>query len=121
MSLVDLNKVKENSGGDRDLLLELLRMGLERIDASVPEMQGAVASGDWEGLARTLHKLRPILCYAGIDAYTVELTELEKHAKSGTGLPELPGRIMSMTGNMQDARRELERVLSELKSPPSSF
>ena|SRR3989304_2934321 len=115
MNLVDFAKVQANSGGDRELQRELLTMGLERINASLAEMEATVASQDWDGLSRSIHKLRPILCYAGIESFNEELIGLEKDAREMTGLAEIPARIGKMTGNLHQARCELEQVLSALQ------
>ena len=114
MNLVDLEKVQANCGGDQELQRELLKMGLERITTSLAEMGTTVASQDWDGLSRSIHKLRPILCYAGIEAFNEELISLEKDSREKTGLAELPARIGIMTGKLQQARCELEQVFSEL-------
>jgi HPt (histidine-containing phosphotransfer) domain-containing protein len=115
VSFVDFEKVKVNSGGDQELLRELIKMGLERINSSLAEMEAMVAGQDWDGLSRTIHKLRPILCYAGIETFNTELIGLEKDAREKTGLAEMPARIGKITGNLHLARCELEHLLSELQ------
>ena len=115
MSFVDFDKVKANSGGDQELLHELINMGMERINVSLTEMHASVNNRDWESLSRSIHKLRPILCYAGIDAFNEELLALERQAKEQTGLAEVPARIDIIAENMRLARCELERLLSELR------
>ena len=115
MNFVDLEKVKANSGGDQELLHELISMGLERIDASLIEMNISIRDQDWDGLSRTIHKLRPILCYAGIDAFTGELILLETNTKTKTELAEVPARIGQIIENLRLARCELDSLLSELK------
>lgn len=115
MHFVDFAKVQANSGGDQELQRELLTMGLERINASLAEMEAMAAGQDWDGLSRTIHKLRPILCYAGIEAFNEELLGLEKDTRGKTGLAGVPARIGKMTGNLHLARCELEQVLSEVQ------
>lgn len=115
MNLVDLEKVQASSGGDQELQRELLKMGLERINSSLAEMEAMVADQDWEGLSRSIHKLRPMLCYAGIESFNEELIGLEKDAREKTGLKGIPARIGKMTGNLNLARCELEQLLSELQ------
>src|SRR3972149_9771327 len=115
MKLVDCEKVQANSGGDEELLRELLKMGLERINSSLAEMEAMVAGQDWDGLSRSIHKLRPLLCYAGIETFNEELIGLEKDAREKTGLTEIPARIGKINGNLHLARCELEQLLSELQ------
>jgi len=115
MNLVDIEKVKTNSGGDKDLLRELISMGLERINSSLVEMDTQVTGQDWDGLSRTIHKLRPLLCYAGIDSFTEELIGLEIDAREKTRLAEMSARIGKIAENLRLARCELERLLSELQ------
>jgi len=115
MNLVDMEKLKANSGGDEQFLQELISMGVERIDTTLAEMSHTVQNQDWDGLSRTIHKLRPILCYAGVEVFNNELIELEKNSREKAGVGELPARIGKMTENLQVARCELERLLSELR------
>ena len=115
MKLVDLEKLKANSGGDQELLRELVKMGLERINSTLSEMESLVTGQDWDGLSRTIHKLRPILCYAGIETFNEELIGLEKDAREKSGLAEMPARIGKVTGNLQQARCELDQLLSDLQ------
>ena len=115
MSFVELEKVKANSGGDQLLLLELINMGIERIDTSLTDMKVSVQTRDWDSLSRSIHKLRPILCYAGIDAFNDELIELENNTRQQTGLEEVPVRIGKILENLCLARCELEHLLSELR------
>lgn len=114
MHFVDFDKVQANSGDDMELLHELIHMGLDRIDASLDEMHASINNQDWDGLSRTIHKLRPILCYAGIDAFNSELIELEISASGRSDLDILPGRIGKIMENLQAARCELEHLLSKL-------
>ena len=115
MSLVDFEKVKVNSGGDQDLLLELVKMGQERISDSLKEMEAQVSSQDWNGLSKTIHKLRPILVYAGIESLNEDLKDLEMAARDGTGADGIPASIASITETLHLARCELENLLSELQ------
>lgn len=115
MSFVDFEKVKVNSGGDQELLLELIKIGLERINDSLSEMETQVTGQDWDGLSKTIHKLRPILCYAGIEALNEELIGLEMDARNKTEIAVIPARIGKITGDLHLARCELEHLLSELQ------
>jgi HPt (histidine-containing phosphotransfer) domain-containing protein len=115
MSFVDFEKVQVNSGGDQALLLELITMGLERIDGSLTEMDDQVSKKDWIELSKTIHKLRPILCYAGIESFNEELIGLEMAAREGTGIDMIPARISKISGDLHLARCELENLLSELR------
>jgi len=115
MKLVDFEKVKANSGGDQELQHELIKMGLDRINTSLPEMEAQVAGQDWDGLSKTIHKLRPILCYAGIENFNEELIGLEIDAREKKELTEIPSRIKKINEDLQRARCELEDLLSELQ------
>ena len=115
MNFVDFEKVKVNSGGDQALLLELIEMGLERINDSLTEMEDQVSKKDWNELSKTIHKLRPLLCYAGIESFNEELMGLEMAARDRTGIDMIPARIGKISGDLHLARCELENLLSELQ------
>jgi hypothetical protein len=68
-------------------------------------------SGDWDKLARVFHKLRPVLCYCGINSLTDELIHLEENARERKELPELSARVSAMMDTLQRVHEEMEHQL----------
>ncbi len=116
MNLVDPQLLDKNCAGDPSMMRELINMGLLSINNSVTDIGSSLEAQDWDRLARVLHKLRPILCYCGINCLTDTLLHLEEDAKARKNLPELATHIQSMIGTLHLAKSELEQQLRSLSS-----
>lgn len=116
MSLMNLELLKSNCLNDQPMMREIISMGLQSVSGSMPDIKNFLESKDWDKLARVLHKLRPILCYCGINSLTDDLLLIEQHAKERKDLPELTVRITAIMDTLQQVRTELEQQLSSLSS-----
>lgn len=96
------------------MMRELINMGLQSVDNSIRGAGSSLKSEDWDNLARVLHKLRPVLCYCGINCLTDELVLLEKNARERNNLPELPQQVSAMISTLQQVQAEMENYMSSL-------
>ena len=114
MKRIDMEKLTENSCGDNEMLVELVTMGINRIDKSSVEIKEALKAEEWDDLSRIIHKLRPILFYAGLICLNEELQQIEKNSKERIGLSEIPGQIDNMFIVLQEAKLEMNEIISNL-------
>lgn len=98
------------------MMREIIDMGLQSVNDSLTGIDSFLEKKDWDNLARVLHKLRPVLCYCGINGLSDELLLLEHHAKERKELAEIPARTAAMIENLQQARAEMEQQRSLLSS-----
>ncbi len=112
MALIDREKLKANSCGDDEMLVELVSMGSSRIDRATTELSEAVADKDWDALSRLVHKLRPIIFYAGLTCLEQDLLRIEKNSKARWELDRLPEQIEKINQTMIAAKSELDEILS---------
>src|SRR5690554_570183 len=93
---IDIELLKKNCAGDPSMMRDLINMGLLSIKNSLTDSRSFMESGDWDKLARVFHKLRPVLCYCGVNSLTDELILLEENARGKKELPELSMRVSVM-------------------------
>lgn len=109
---IDSDLLRNNCAGDPSMMRELINMGMLSVSNSLADAGSAMESEDWDKLARVLHKLRPVLCYCGINSLTNELLQLEENAKARKELPELSARITAMMDTLRQVHDEMEHHLS---------
>lgn len=113
MALIDTNKLKENSCGDDEMLVELVNMGMNRIDRATVELSEALAKEDWDSLSRLIHKLRPIIFYTGLTCLEEDLQRIESNSKARLELDSIPAQIDKVNQVMLEAKSELNDILNK--------
>ena len=108
---IDIELLKNNCAGDPSMMRDLINMGILSIQNSLADSRNFMESGDWDKLARVFHKLRPVLCYCGINSLTDELIHLEEKARERKELPELSTRVSVMLDTLQQVHDEMEHQL----------
>jgi len=106
--------LESNCAGDPAMMRDIINMGLMSVSKSIIDAGDHLDNKDWDKLARVLHKLRPILCYCGINSLTEELMLLEENIRDNKNMDAMRDRIMVILDTLQQVRTELEQQLSVL-------
>jgi hypothetical protein len=69
---------------------------------------------DWDGLARILHKLRPVLCYCGINSLTDRLLLVENNAREKKDMSQITGQVSALLNILEQVHDELKGQLASL-------
>ena len=93
MNIIDVERIKQSTSGDEGIMLDIINLGLERIEKSQVEIREILEKEDWDGLAQTIHKLRPVLHFVGIVTIEDELVSIEKNAKQRTNLGKIGDKL----------------------------
>jgi len=96
------------------MMRELINMGQLSVSNSIKDAGSSLDNEDWDNLARVLHKLRPVLCYCGINSLTDTLLSLEGNARERKDLPELILQVTAMMDILQQVHNELGDQLGSL-------
>ena len=88
-------------------MLDLIKLGLERMDASRDEITNILEREDWDELARVIHKLRPVLHFVGLVSLEDDLVAIEKNAKARTGLENIKNKLPEIFTVFDSAETEL--------------
>ena len=111
---IDTELLKNNCAGDHSMMCDLIKLGMSSVSNSLAEGGSCLESEEWDKLARVLHKLRPVLCYCGINSLTDKLLLLEENAKERKDLPGLSTQMIEMLDTLQNIHDEMEQQLSSL-------
>jgi len=114
LRFINSGLLESNCAGDPAMMRDIITMGLQSVSKSITDAGIYLESEDCDKLARVLHKLRPSLCYCGINNLTDELMVLEKNIRDNNNLPALRERIMAMLDTLQQVHTEMEQKLSSL-------
>ena len=114
MQLIDHDALDRNCAGDKSMKKDLIMLGMERVEDSLNEFEQSLASGNWDDLGRTIHKLRPVLSYCGIEGLNDELIKYEINAKERKNLDELPNKVSEVRDILFDALDEMKDLLTTL-------
>ena len=114
MQLIDLDMLDRNCASDNSMKRDLVMMSMERLENSLEEFERSLATGNWDNLGRTIHKLRPVLSYCGITGLNDELETYEVNAMERKNLEELPEKISGVSSILSSALEELKDLLTTL-------
>lgn len=104
--------LENNCAGDKSIMREILSMGLERINDSLNNIPSAYNENKWEELARSVHKLRPILNFCGITIIDNELMNIEQETKSKKTVPDSDIVIREVLQVLENAKQDVNKILN---------
>jgi HPt (histidine-containing phosphotransfer) domain-containing protein len=113
---LDLSYLEEITGGDNEIMLEMIDIFLTESEIAIQELQTIYEQNDWQALGAQAHKLKPTLLYVGLkDIHEITL-KLEKNAKQGTMSDQYELWIQQITQGYNDIRGDLEAVKQKLSA-----
>ncbi|MFV1883172.1 MAG: Hpt domain-containing protein [Balneola sp.] len=80
---IDLSYLEDITGGDKEMMLEMLNLFLEDIPSQVELIKTAVEEKNLKAVGTESHKLKPALQYVGFNEMYELVKELEIIGKSG--------------------------------------
>ena len=90
-TLVDLSYLRKMSNNNQDFINEIIDTFLESMPGSINEITQNAASGNWEQVAKIVHKIKPTITLMGIHSLKDKVVALEQEAK------DLPGSSKAIT------------------------
>ncbi|HKK41492.1 MAG TPA: hypothetical protein VJ963_03715 [Bacteroidales bacterium] len=114
MHIIDKNILLNNSGNDEKIANELLDMGLTRINESLTEMKQALDDDDWNALARSIHRLRPIINFCGITIINEELLNIEIETKENKKINHADNEIERVFEILESAKEQIIQLLNTI-------
>lgn len=112
MHIINKNILLNNSGNDEKIANELLDMGLTRIKESLTEMKQALDDDDWNALARSIHRLRPIINFCGITIINEELLNMEIKTKENKKIDHTDNEIERVFEILESAKEQIIQLLN---------
>ncbi len=79
--LLDLEQVIDNTGGDRDLVVNIAKIFIKRHKEQLDVIKDSIEVRDGEKLWRSAHTLKGTVSYFLVDSINSAVKELEQHGR----------------------------------------
>lgn len=112
---IDLGYVKDLSGGDDVIVIELIELFLVNAPEAIDNIKKYYENEDWKKLGEEAHKIKPNMAYMGAEKARVLIEEIEKSAKDRSSPDDIGKKIERVESICDQAYAELNSVLEDLK------
>ena len=110
----DLTYLKEMSGGNKDLIREMITIFNTQVEEFGRDMDSLLENGAYEQLGKLAHKAKSSISIMGMNDLAAELKALENLAREGRQTDTYAGMIASFKTQTQAAVQELKGILLEI-------
>ncbi len=107
---IDLAYLQKMSGNNQKFIDEMLAALVKSIPKSIEEITTSTRAKDWEGLARTVHKLKPSLTLMGLHEAKELALVLEDMAKNKKNIPAIKDYAKDLSDILNKAMQELKEL-----------
>ena len=76
LEVIDLNYLKEFSGGDSGFMKEMIVMFLEQMPQEISKLSSLLANEEWYQLGKLAHKMKPNYLMMGMEIQRIVLFRL---------------------------------------------
>ena len=111
MPLVDVELIKNFTGGDESLMQLHIHTFLEYAPRQVEQFRKHLSESRWQDLSNMAHQLRPKLAYMGIRSILPAIETIEYSARDEKELDRLPELVSAVTTAIEEAMRELKEMV----------
>ena len=112
--LYDLSFVKEMSGNNEEFIKQLIELFIESVPESAQNINNYYKTGNYEKLVCEIHKLKSTIKTVRIPAFTDQIEEMEKLAKSGKNPKRLKHLVFEFNEIMPKAVEQLKEELNNI-------
>ena len=106
--LYDLSNLEKLSGGNEDFVRKMIQMFLDKMPASLNELELSLKVNDFKNVGNIAHRIRPTISSLKIESASVALRTIEENAKKGINLELIPELIETL-------KTDLDKVSSQMK------
>jgi HPt (histidine-containing phosphotransfer) domain-containing protein len=111
----DLSYLKEMSGGNKELVLEMIDIFKDQVKEFTSDMDNHLNNKEYELLGKLAHKAKSSVSIMGLNDLAVELKELENLAREGKMPERYPVIISHFKDTTTIALKELEVVKDNIE------
>jgi len=112
---VDLSYLREMSGGNKELILEMISIFKSQVVEFGQSMDQLLKNKDFESLGKLAHKAKSSVSIMGLDNLALLLKDLENSAREGIHVETYAGIVDSFKQETAEAIRELNLVINNLE------
>lgn len=111
---IDLSYLREMSGGNKELILEMISIFSSQVKDFCEEMDHLFANGQYEALGKLAHKAKSSVSIMGLNDLAGRLKELELSAAERKNVESYSMTIKNFKSTTEEAVQELEIVKQNL-------
>ena len=114
MSRIDLSYLKSVTGGDNDVIIEMIDLIMDETPVHLQRISDYHEKEKWEQLGAEAHKIKPMLLYVGLTDLKEMAQELEQNGKKVENLDKIPSLIKNLEQGfnaIQDELKEHKKLL----------
>ncbi len=116
--LFDLTNLDEMLGGDRQAMLQMVKIFLQATPESLTELNNCFKKDDLDGVSKLAHKLKSSIDIFAISEIKNDIRRLENLARENVNVEEIPGLMEKVNSVLNEAinqvRLEKEVLQKEL-------
>lgn len=112
--IIDLSYLREMSGGNKDLIIEMISIFSSQVKDFGKEMEHLLESEQYESLGKLAHKAKSSVSIMGLNDLACRLKELENFAGERKNIETYGATIDSFKKSTEAAVNELEIVKQNL-------
>jgi HPt (histidine-containing phosphotransfer) domain-containing protein len=110
----DLTYLRNMSGGNKDLILEMIGIFKSQVGEFIQSMDEYYNNKEYELLGRLAHKAKSSISIMGLHELAVDLKDFENIAKAGENVEKYPYYINKFKAETEEAIEELDEVTKNL-------
>jgi HPt (histidine-containing phosphotransfer) domain-containing protein len=110
----DLSYLGEMSGGNKDLIREMITIFISQVDEFAKDMDKHLEKKEYELLGKLAHKAKSSISIMGLNDLAKELKRLENNAKEGREINSYADIISYFKKETEIAVNELNDVLLKI-------
>lgn len=112
--VINLNYLKELSGGDSQFIKEMLEIFLANYPKYMKKLTTGIEVKEWVEIRKMAHKIKPTLAYIGLDELIPEFQQVEEWALANTNYESIVTKINTLNATCKLALEEVETAVKEL-------
>jgi len=113
--MIDLSYLREMSGGNKELILEMISIFTAQVKEFRSEMDHLLQNKQYDLLGKLAHKAKSSVSIMGLNDLAIQLKDLENSAGSGKKVETYAGTIENFKKATTEAVQELGIVAQNLE------
>jgi HPt (histidine-containing phosphotransfer) domain-containing protein len=112
-NITDMTYITQVAKGNMDFINEMVDIFLSKTPETLREIEKFLHENNWEMVGFLSHKLKATYAYMGIGSLKEILLYMEKSAKAGENLADIPGKLNFLMEQTELAILELKKFRNQ--------
>lgn len=113
--IISLDYLIESTDNNSKLIKEIVNIFLKQTPEFLLELETSSASGNWQEVKNTAHKMKPTVSYVGVSSIESIIKNIEDYSEKRSNLDEIPLLIEQLKTSCETAFIQLKEVLKRIE------